>query len=367
MVGFEKITLSKIFKNIHGKSLSKNKIRKGAIPVFGGNGVVGFHNKENINGNILIIGRVGAHCGNVHYYSGKAWITDNTIGLLPKVKINPKFFLYQLQNLKLNKLSSGSGQPYISGKILSQVELTTTTIKKQDKLVSKIESIFAQIDASRERLERLELQIKSTDNSLNMLKGSILKHTFEELDKKYNLEILDDVCVDIQPGFAQGEKDIENGIIHLRMNNIDTNFTMNFELLRTINATDKQLEKYLLQINDIIFVNTNSAELVGKSALFEFDKPCLYSNHLTRLRTNVSILNPKLLLYYLHFKWIKNEFKNMCNKWINQAAINTTKIKQLQIPILPLNEQKRIVEKLESIFARIDAKYNRILFRYFQF
>ncbi len=144
----EKIILSKIFETKHGKFLPRNKICGGKIPVFGGNGLLDFHNKENHEGDVLIIGRVGAQCGNVHSYSGKVWITDNSIGLVPKVEINLRFFLYQLKNLKLNKLSAGSGQPYISGKILSKIEISTTSIEKQNKITAKIESIFAGIDAS---------------------------------------------------------------------------------------------------------------------------------------------------------------------------------------------------------------------------
>ena len=49
------------------------------IPVIGGNGIMAFSNKRNTQGNTVIVGRVGALCGNVHLTLEKAWITDNAL------------------------------------------------------------------------------------------------------------------------------------------------------------------------------------------------------------------------------------------------------------------------------------------------
>jgi len=177
-----------------------------------------------------------------------------------------------------------------------------------------------------------------------------------QVPKGWGSEKLVDLCVDFQPGFAQGQKNVENGTIHLRMNNIGTNFKINFDLVRTINATKKQLEKYKLEKNDIIFNNTNSPKLVGKSAIYEDSKICLYSNHLTRVKVNSSKLTPKWLLYFFQYKWLKRDFEEMCHKWINQAAVGKNKIKFLDIPLPTLNTQKKIIQKLDYILEKLEEK-----------
>jgi type I restriction enzyme S subunit len=144
---------------------------------------------------------------------------------------------------------------------------------------------------------------------------------------------LKDVCESIQPGFAQGNKNVFNGTIHLRMNNIGTNFQLNFDVVRKILPSKEQLQKYRLQANDIVFNNTNSSYLVGKSALFDDDGTFLYSNHLTRLRPNRRIVLPEWILFYLQYRWLNRDFERMCKKWINQAAINTEQLRNLEIPI----------------------------------
>ena len=157
-----------------------------------------------------------------------------------------------------------------------------------------------------------------------------------------------DECVDIQPGFAQGQKNIPDGTIHLRMNNIGRNFQLNFDKVRTINATKKQLEKYRLEKGDLIFNNTNSPELVGKSFLFDDEQLCLYSNHLTRCRVKKDLILPEWLLFYIRGKWLRRDFERMCNKWINQAAVGGNKLKKMQIPIPSLTEQKQILKILTN-------------------
>ena len=175
----------------------------------------------------------------------------------------------------------------------------------------------------------------------------------DNIPKKWQIKTVED-CVDIQAGFAQGEKNVVNGTIHLRMNNIGTNFQLNYDLTRTINATKEQLIKYKLEKDDVIFNNTNSPELVGKSFIFNDDKICLYSNHLTRCRVNKELLLPEWLLFYIRGKWLRRDFERMCNKWINQAAFGGNKLKELKIPIPPLDEQKQILKILKNISIQFE-------------
>ena len=168
----KEIEMNKIFTNRHGDSLPKTKIKQGSYPVFGGNGVVGFHNENNVDGDVIIVGRVGAQCGNIHFNSGQCWITDNTIGLIPKTEINIKFFFYQFKNLELKNISAGSGQPYISGKRLSELNILLTDINEQNKIVEKIEESFSLIEKNEILIDQLLLQYKQ-------IKNSILKQAFE--------------------------------------------------------------------------------------------------------------------------------------------------------------------------------------------
>src|SRR5437879_3459028 len=62
-----------------GKFLPKTRQKVGAVPIYGGNGIAGYHNSSLVEVPTLIVGRVGALCGNVYLSEGPSWVTDNAI------------------------------------------------------------------------------------------------------------------------------------------------------------------------------------------------------------------------------------------------------------------------------------------------
>src|SRR5690606_6567260 len=70
-------TGGQLFSWSSGKFLPAKGQSGGKVPVYGGNGVNGWHQTASVAYPTIVVGRVGAHCGNVHATSGPAWITDN--------------------------------------------------------------------------------------------------------------------------------------------------------------------------------------------------------------------------------------------------------------------------------------------------
>lgn len=110
------------------------------------------------------------------------------------------------------------------------------------------------------------------------------------------------------------------------MNNISNDMRMDLSLLWRIPANENEIKTYSVQREDILFNNTNSAALVGKSCLFNLEskETFLFSNHITRIRTKNS-LDSRYFLYWINVLWQKRYFENNCDKWVNQAAIRGNK------------------------------------------
>lgn len=92
----------------------------GENPVYGGNGIVGFHNSYNAI-NVIVIGRVGANCGNIQIERGKCWVNDNAMMAVSK-EGTLHFLYWLLDTLSLNSKSEGSSQPLLTQTILTQLE-----------------------------------------------------------------------------------------------------------------------------------------------------------------------------------------------------------------------------------------------------
>lgn len=159
-------------------------------------------------------------------------------------------------------------------------------------------------------------------------------------------------CIeDLQPGFASG-KDVSDGVRQVRMNNVKPDGTWDWEKVRRVPATGRQLERYSLLSGDILFNATNSVEQVGKSALHDgMDEPVTFSNHFWRIRVRRKVTEPAYVVRYLGYLWQRRVFQNMVDAWVNQATVQRDALLSTTIPLPPLPDQKRIIAILDKADA----------------
>jgi type I restriction enzyme S subunit len=165
---------------------------------------------------------------------------------------------------------------------------------------------------------------------------------------------LSDVIAEAKAGFACGARD-PKGVVQLRMNNVDTRGNMAWEEFIRVPAEESVVNEYELRPGDVLFNNTNSVELVGKSALFlGFREPVVYSNHFTRLRVLAEQLDPQYFAAWLLQQWQLKAFESICNRWIGQSAVKNDKLLALEIPLPPVEEQKRIAAILNERMGAVE-------------
>ena len=96
----------------------KNKQELLPVPIYGGNGIVGYTKTSNAE-NVIVIGRVGINCGNALLEPNKCWVNDNAMMAIPKSD-NIYILYWLIKSLDLNGQSEGSGQPLLTQAILTQ-------------------------------------------------------------------------------------------------------------------------------------------------------------------------------------------------------------------------------------------------------
>jgi len=132
---------------------SKQMAKNGKIPVFGGNGITGYHNKANVGEKTIAIGRVGYYCGSVHITPDAAWITDNAfITSFSKENISKEFLFFLLKSADLRSNDSSTAQPVISGKKIYPLEVLLPPLKEQKEIVHRAEALFSKADQLQEKL-----------------------------------------------------------------------------------------------------------------------------------------------------------------------------------------------------------------------
>ena len=142
------VRLGEVLSISSGDGLTLKEMDKtGIYPVYGGNGITGYHNSFNINKKTLIIGRVGFYCGSTHITHGKAWITDNAfITTFNENKIEIMWLKFFIDYLNPKKKASSTAQPVISGKLIYPMLMPLPPLAEQKRIVAKIEELLPLCD-----------------------------------------------------------------------------------------------------------------------------------------------------------------------------------------------------------------------------
>lgn len=133
-----------LLKNIctlqNGKSFKS--LGAGNVKLVGSTGCIGSVNKSLINGESIVVARVGANCGYVQYYNEPIWVSDNAI--ICKTNINNlcKYLYYYLKTKDINSLKTGGAQPLITSEIINSINLNVHDISTQHHIVDTIQFIF---------------------------------------------------------------------------------------------------------------------------------------------------------------------------------------------------------------------------------
>ena len=377
--GFEQII--KIIP-LTGKKLKQNEYQKqGKIPIIDqGKKFIGGYSDNTrfvVDCNLPII-IFGDHTKNVKFIDQKFIAGADGIKVLePNSELNPKLIYYFIQTIPLP--NKGYARHY---QHLAKSHIRIPPLQEQHRIVSKLESIFAQIDACKERLLELQGRIQSEHASLNELKNSVLKQAFEgklvsqnsngkHSTNKWTITKLENITLFSKNGFTGRPNENNQGIPRLGIETVTNSKSVfiNSSKCKFIDVPLHRLDNYLVQKNDLFFCRQNgNKNYVGKCGVFIDDlNKIIFSDSLILFRIDSEKICPDYLAYFVNSKFGRNQIERYCSTTAGNYSVNGTNLKKIEIKFPSITEQQRIVSKIESIFAKIDAKYNRILLRYLQF
>ena len=132
----------------------------GQYPVYGGNGIMDYADVFNAE-NTIVVGRVGAYCGNVYYCSKKCWVSDNAIAVFPNDLVEIKYLFYLMSSLDLHHQHIGGAQPLMTQDIIGGFKVFIPSLNIQEKIASFLSSLDDKIELNRRINENLEQQAQA--------------------------------------------------------------------------------------------------------------------------------------------------------------------------------------------------------------
>jgi len=306
------------------------------------------------DGDILMVWD-GARCG----YTGKAKngaVGSTLMKIEPKEVIAKEYLYYFLQSkyYELNTNPKGVGIPHIEPTLLWNFELYIPTINQQHLIVSKIEQLFTELDKGIEYLQTAKQQLK-------IYRQAVLKWAFEgkltnknvkegELPNGWKYEKLGSIF-EVFIGSTPSRKKAEywNGNI---------NWLSSGEVaFNKIRDTKEKITKLGLDESScrihpsgtVILAMIGEGKTRGQAAILKTEAS--HNQNTAAIRVDGGKYLSELLYHYFVFTYDKNRGIGSGN---NQKALNKERIKNFDIPIMSIAEQRKIISEIESRLSVCD-------------
>ena len=123
---------------------AKDMAQDGTYPVYGGNGINGYHDSYMFDDRKIVLGRVGVYCGVVHFSEPRSWITDNALYIADKFEpLDDYYLVAALKQANLNQYAGRAGQPLISGSRIYPVEILFPPENMQARFAMAVEKLLS--------------------------------------------------------------------------------------------------------------------------------------------------------------------------------------------------------------------------------
>lgn len=315
----------------------------GIYPVYGASGLISkvdFYQQEN---EYIAIVKDGSGIGRVTFLPPKSSVIGTMQYILPIKGFDIKYVCYCLQSLDLTKYKQGAAIPHIYFRDYGERLVNVTEDSKEQERIVKI------LDAAFEKIDRLK---ENAEKGLQEVKDLWQATLREELKPKegWKKYLLKEIITDITYGTSVPS--CENGeYVYLRMNNITNDGRLDLKGSKTINLSDKELEKCLVKKGDILFNRTNSLDLVGKSCVFDQETPMVIAGYIIRIRLQ-NDYDSQFVSYAMNYMKSLGMYRNLVVGAVHQANISAKAIQTIHLDLPNLNIQKDIVTKLDAISSK---------------
>jgi type I restriction enzyme S subunit len=300
----------------------------------------------------------------------------------------------------ISEKSIGIALANVNASKLRQIVVPLPPLPEQSRIADKVEELFSFLDAGTASLRKVQAQLKR-------YRQAVLKYAFEgklteewrkthqdqieptwkllsrignnkdaSKSKKMPLLVTDnlpklpdtwtwvrlgDVADLIQYGTSEKTNLNNNGIPVLRMGNIQDG-KLNFKNLKYLPKNTQGLHAYFLEAGDVLFNRTNSAELVGKTAVYQKNHPAsAFASYLIRVKLIKESCDPDILCYYINSYFGRNYINSVVSQQVGQANVNGTKLSMMPIPLISRKEQETLRNEIERLISIISETETVVL------
>lgn len=351
--GWKWVNVGSIAEVINGKNQKEVEDENGLYPIYGSGGIIGRAKDFICPENCTIIGRKGT-INNPIFVETKFWNVDTAFGMKPFNSVNPKFYFYFCKNFNFSTLDSSTAIPSLTKSNIQKISFPLPpTLSEQQRIVSRIETMFAKLDEAKEKAQNVVDSFETRKAAIlhQAFTGNLTAHWREEngvSDDSWEEITLEQVTSKIGDGLHgtpiysnDGKYAFINGnnffYDHIEIK-IDTKF-----------VDENEFKKYSSALNnEIVFVSINGT--LGRTAFYNNEKVILGKS-----ACYINVISSRLDKYFLRWLFESKYFIDYANEKATGSTIKNLGLKAIRnLPIsLPvLSEQQEIVRILDAVLEK---------------
>lgn len=332
-------------------------------PVYGGNGLRGYTEKYNKDGDYVLIGRQGALCGNINYAHGKFFATEHALVVNTYKKLNTTWLGETLRCADYNRLSQSAAQPGLAASVLMNqfIPFPPEVVRERigsylDDKTAKIDRAVSLLQKKRDAYTRLKTSIINRAVTRGLNTNVKLKDSGVEwigmIPENWEVRRIKDIASNVFMGKTPEYclEDNKNFIFGQRNNQVE-GITFDGIKFGTDEFFKSRPKSEFLQYGDVL-LNTLGGGSVGRTGYYNYrgENRVITDGHIMVIRSKV--MDTRILYYFLSVR--RRELENMAIGSTNQAFFNVSDIVTLFIPYPPTSEQHAIASYLDTHCSRID-------------
>ena len=307
---------------------------------------------------LILATRVGV--GKVSINEIDLAINQDLLGIeIDEYNYSLEFLAYQLRSQKsqdyISSFKRGATIQGVTQDCIKSIELNIPPLPEQHKIAHVLGKVQKAIE-QQDKLIRTTTELKKA-----FMQKLFTEGTRGESQKETEIGLVPESwevvkmeeCL-LQTQYGLSAKGNEKGNVPiLRMTNQKDGYISN-ENLQYVNILEKELVKFKVNIDDVIFNRTNSFELVGRTAIFKLSGDYIFASYLIRLITNSKKLYPEFLNFYLNADETQNRLKSIATRGVSQSNISATRLRGFVIPLPSLAEQIEIISTIKTFNQKIE-------------
>lgn len=342
----------------YGRGLTESKRRGNKFPVFGSNGIVGYHDEFLVEGPGIIVGRKGS-IGEIVWSEPNFWTIDTAYYVKKKTEIVLKWMYYFLVFLNLKLLNSATGIPGLNRNDVYNLSFPVPPLDEQQKIasiLSHIDNLIQKTDQVIEQTQRLKKGLMQRLLTKGIGHTKFKKTELGEIPEEWQLLKISDITTHVTYGITVRPKFHDEGIPLISAREI-RNGSIDYKSAPKISKEDynKLSNKEIGKIDDVFYSKTGTIGLVARAKL---DTTFAITQNIASLRPNKEKIDPG----YLEFVLKTPYFYYSAIKTIGTTTIpdlQLGEIKKIKVPVTSMHEQRKIttiVQRMDDLIQKLKDK-----------